>query len=93
MEIPGKIKYIKKASIDVIPNNVELTLDGIVLQGKNGHYEFIDEVDNVTHTLKINGDISELYIEKMPVHTLVVGNQLQFVTPIYRWLFTIFDNK
>ena len=93
MEIPGKIQYIKKATIDVLPNNVEVILDGNILVGDNGHYEFVDQVDYVTHTLTLNGNVTELYIENIPVHNLVSNNVLQFSTPIYKWLFSVFDNK
>jgi hypothetical protein len=93
LELPGKIMYVKKATIDVVPANVEITLDGNLLHNDNGHCEFIDAVDEVTHSLTFNCPIDNLWIESMSVHHLLVDNKLEFTTPIYRWLFSVLDNK
>jgi hypothetical protein len=93
MDIPGKIPFIKRATIDVVPSTVELVLDNNAMYNETGHYQFTDNVDNASHVLTLSGKVSELYIENMPVHHLLVGNTLEFTTPIYKWLFTKFDNK
>lgn len=91
--MPGKIAFIKKATIDVVPQTIEVTMDQTVLATDNGHGYFIDETDNVTHTLTFNGTVDELYIENMSVGHLLKNNELTFTTPIYKWLFSVFDNK
>ena len=90
--MPGKIAFVKKATVDVFPKSVEVSMDQVVIT-IDGHGEFIDEVDNITHTLTFNGTVDELYIENMSVGHLLETNTLTFTTPIYKWLFSVLDNK
>ena len=90
--MPGKIPFVKKFVVDVTMSpDLEIKLDGNILEHNNGQYEIID--DNQTHTLTFNMAIANLCIENISVHHLIVDNTLTFTTPIYRWLITNIDNK
>ena len=70
---------------------LEIKLDDNILEHTNGQYEIID--DTQTHTLTFNMPVSNVCIENISVHHLIVDNTLTFTTPIYRWLLTNIDNK
>jgi len=90
--MPGKIPFVKKFVVDVTMSpDLEIKLDGNILEHNNGQYEIID--DNQTHTLTFNMAIANICIENISVHHLIVDNTLTFTTPIYRWLITNIDNK
>lgn len=93
MYIPGKIPFVKKLYINVIPTDVEIKIDGVVLYGSDGTYEFIDESEKMEHVLSVSKPVDGLYIEKVSVAHLIDGNQLKFSVPIYRWLLSVVDNK
>jgi len=90
--MPGKIPFVKKFVVDVTTSpDLEIKLDGNILVLTNGQYEIID--DNQTHTLTFNMPVSNVWIENILVHHLIVDNTLTFTTPIYRWLLANIDNK
>ena len=90
--MPGKIPFVKKFVFDVtISPDLEIKLDGNILVLTDGQYEIID--DNQTHTLTFNVPVSNVWIENISVHHLIVDNRLTFTTPIYRWLIANIDNK
>ncbi len=90
--MPGKILFVKKFVVDVTMSpNLEIKLDGNIIEHTNGQYEIID--DTQTHTLTFNMPVSNVCIENISVHHLIVDNTLTFTTPIYRWLLTNIDNK
>ena len=90
--MPGKIPFVKKFVVDVTMSpDLEIKLDGNILEHTNGQYEIID--DTQTHTLTFNMPVSNVWIENISVHHLIVDNTLTFTTPIYRWLIANIDNK
>ncbi len=92
--MPGKIPYVKKAHIKVVPStDLEIKLNGKVLDHENGLCHFIDANVLETHELSFNKSITELYIEDVWVTHLLSDNVLKFQTPIYRWLIFQVDNK
>ena len=40
-----------------------------------------------------SSQVEELYIENLSVGHLLENNTLTFTTPIYKWLFSVLDNK
>lgn len=91
--MPGKIVVPKTATIDVVATNIEMSLDGVLYNGSMIHCEFEDKPDNVEHVLLFSSIAEKLYIENLDVTHLVVDNKLTFTTPIYKWLFSVIDNK
>ena len=91
--MPGKIVVPKTATIDVVATNIEMSLDGVLYNGSMIHCEFEDKPDNVEHVLLFSSIVEKLYIENLDVTHLVVDNKLTFTTPIYKWLFSVIDNK
>lgn len=91
--MPGKIAFVKKATVDVVPVTTEIRMDETLLPTIDGHGYFIDEVDNKTHRLTFSEEVTELYIESISVGHLLKNNTLTFTTPIYKWLFSVVDNK
>lgn len=90
--MPGKIPFVKKFVVNVIMSpDLEIKLDGNILEHTNGQCEIIDDAQ--THTLTFNMLVSNVCIENISVDHLIVDNTLTFTTPIYRWLLTNIDNK
>jgi hypothetical protein len=90
--MPGKIPFVKKFVVDVTTSpDLEIKLDGNVLEHSNGQFEMIDDTE--THTLTFNMPVANIWIENISVHHLIVDNTLTFTTPIYRWLISTIDNK
>lgn len=90
--MPGKIAFVKKAKIFVLPTDIEVRLDDNVINHDNGQFDIVDE-PNAGHTLTFNTTIEKLYVEDLDVTHLVKENALTFYMPIYRWLIDHLDNK
>ena len=92
--MPGKINFVKKASIQVYPfDGLVMMLDGVEIEHDNGLAHFID--DNVLSKciLTFNMNVESVYIENLNVTHLVKDQCLKFEIPIYRWLIAQVDNK
>jgi len=90
--MPGKIPFVKKFVVDVTMSpDLEIKLDGNILEHTNGQIEILDDTE--THILTFNMLVDNVWIENISVHHLIVDNTLTFTTPIYRWLITNIDNK